>query len=203
MYLSTLNVLKTYPLLQFLLGTTLIYIRCDLLLLHHNWQVQLLQSPFPHGKLSIFQCHTHWTIYIFPNHFLCVKLCSRFYLVPSFYLFILWYWCLCWGLALARQVLYSLSQASSLPLPPFFFNSFIHMCIHCLGHFSTLPPKGLSLLSPRMSGKTVVPFCASSLAHSSLHLCSQSGALEVMGRPCKTIRALSWTVGRPGATLFP
>jgi hypothetical protein len=22
----------------------------------------------------------------------------------------------------------------------FFFNSFIHMCIYCLGHFSTLPP---------------------------------------------------------------
>jgi hypothetical protein len=22
----------------------------------------------------------------------------------------------------------------------FVFNSFIHMCIHCLGHFSTMPP---------------------------------------------------------------
>jgi hypothetical protein len=33
----------------------------------------------------------------------------------------------------------------------FFFFSFIHMCIHCLGHFSTLPPPPFLLLSLKNS----------------------------------------------------
>jgi hypothetical protein len=35
-----------------------------------------------------------------------------------------------------------------------FFYSFIHMCIHCLGHFSPLPPTSLSPSLPLLPGKT-------------------------------------------------
>jgi hypothetical protein len=43
------------------------------------------------------------------------------------------------------------------PLPPraFFFNSFIHMCINCLGHFSPLTPA--FPLSPYLQAETVLP----------------------------------------------
>jgi hypothetical protein len=35
----------------------------------------------------------------------------------------------------------AIRKANNKPSKPFFvFNLFIHMCIHCLGHFSPLPP---------------------------------------------------------------
>jgi hypothetical protein len=39
-----------------------------------------------------------------------------------------------------------------------FFSTFIHMCIHCLGHFSTLPPSSpFSPFPPQFQADPVLP----------------------------------------------